>query len=69
MKQLSSLRKHVAVIVAVVLSACLFFVAGAVVRVKPAGAETTDYDKRWTKSVSISNSQFADVGSGDIPAP
>ena len=69
MKQLSSLRKHVAVIVAVVLSACLFFVAGAAVRVKPAGAETTDYDEHWTKSVSISNSQFADVGSGDIPAP
>ncbi len=69
MKQLSTLRKHVAVIVAVVLAACFFFVAGAAVRVKPAGAETTEYDANWTKPVSITNSQFSDVGSGDIPAP
>lgn len=68
MKQLSTFRKRVTVIVAVVLAVCLFWVAGAITRIRPAGAETEDYEG-WTKTVSISNSQFGDVGSGDIPAP
>lgn len=68
MKQLSTLRKRATVVVAVVLAACLFFVAAAITRIKPAAAETDDYEN-WTKTVSISNSQFADTGAGDIPAP
>lgn len=67
MKQAISIRKCFTVIVALLFAVALVFTSQAIAS-RGALAEDTDYSG-WHEALTITNSQFADTGSGDIPTP
>ena len=67
MKQAISIRKCFTVIVALLIAFALVFTSQAIAS-RSALAEETDYSG-WHEALTITNSQFAETGSGDIPTP